>query len=214
MVKIAEAAGWWVEVDGVVLPAPIAGHPALELCNTWAGWSDAGRPTGDPERQDYLRSWQHLTTLALDRGLLGPEWRARLRRTDRQDPGLVTAVLGEARDLRGAAYRSLVQRADAADLARVARLATEARTCQRLEARPGRCTWVLETSAGARAPLLAVAAAVADLLTSGVDRVRACPGHGCGWLFVNHSGRRRWCQMAVCGNRAKVRSFAERHRDG
>jgi len=44
------------------------------------------------------------------------------------------------------------------------------------------------------------------------DRVRVCAGEGCGWFFVDrsHAGRRRWCSMAACGNRAKVREYRER----
>jgi predicted RNA-binding Zn ribbon-like protein len=52
----------------------------------------------------------------------------------------------------------------------------------------------------------------AELLTSAdIDRVRECDGRGCGWLFLDTSkaGRRRWCSMAICGNRAKAR----RHRE-
>ncbi len=51
-----------------------------------------------------------------------------------------------------------------------------------------------------------VVASAVELLTRGpLDRVGACPR--CGWLFVDTSknGRRRWCSMAVCGNREKVR---------
>ena len=48
----------------------------------------------------------------------------------------------------------------------------------------------------------------AELLTSGAfANVRQCDGDGCGWLFVDRSpaGKRRWCSMADCGNRAKAR---------
>lgn len=55
----------------------------------------------------------------------------------------------------------------------------------------------------------------ADLLcSSAVSRVRECEGERCGWLFLDTSkaGRRRWCSMADCGNRAKAqrRSAASR----
>jgi predicted RNA-binding Zn ribbon-like protein len=42
------------------------------------------------------------------------------------------------------------------------------------------------------------------------DRVRICANDTCQWLFFDESrgGRRRWCDMATCGNRAK----AQRHR--
>lgn len=43
-----------------------------------------------------------------------------------------------------------------------------------------------------------------------LSRLRRCEGEDCGWLFHDSSkaGRRRWCDMTVCGNRAKAR----RHR--
>jgi hypothetical protein len=40
--------------------------------------------------------------------------------------------------------------------------------------------------------------------------IRACADERCGWLFLDPSGRRRWCEMAVCGNRAKARRYAQR----
>ncbi len=51
----------------------------------------------------------------------------------------------------------------------------------------------------------------AELLASAdVDRVRQCAGSGCAWLVLDRSKSRsrRWCDMSICGNRAKAR----RHR--
>jgi predicted RNA-binding Zn ribbon-like protein len=46
------------------------------------------------------------------------------------------------------------------------------------------------------------------------DRLRICHGPNCSWLFIDSSkaGRRRWCDMAVCGNAAKSRRFYARSR--
>ena len=41
-------------------------------------------------------------------------------------------------------------------------------------------------------------------------RVSRCPGRGCGWLFLNASGRRRWCSMSTCGSREKMRRLHRR----
>jgi predicted RNA-binding Zn ribbon-like protein len=41
-------------------------------------------------------------------------------------------------------------------------------------------------------------------------RVSHCPGRGCGWLFLNISGRRRWCSMSTCGSREKMRRLHQR----
>lgn len=43
-------------------------------------------------------------------------------------------------------------------------------------------------------------------------RVRMCPGRNCGWLFLDASGRRRWCSMTTCGSREKMRRLYERRR--
>jgi predicted RNA-binding Zn ribbon-like protein len=63
-------------------------------------------------------------------------------------------------------------------------------------------------------PLHAVARALADLLTSPrLHRVGRCEGVGdCGWLFLDttKNGSRRWCSMAGCGSRAKMRRYYAR----
>jgi predicted RNA-binding Zn ribbon-like protein len=43
-------------------------------------------------------------------------------------------------------------------------------------------------------------------------RVRRCPGRDCGWLFLDASGRRRWCSMTTCGSREKMRRMYARRR--
>jgi predicted RNA-binding Zn ribbon-like protein len=55
-----------------------------------------------------------------------------------------------------------------------------------------------------------VLAATADLLTSpaALARVRICAAADrCAWLFLDTSrnATRRWCDMTLCGNRAKAR---------
>lgn len=47
-------------------------------------------------------------------------------------------------------------------------------------------------------------------------RLRQCANPECGWVILDRSptGRRRWCEMKACGNRAKVRRFRARARRG
>jgi predicted RNA-binding Zn ribbon-like protein len=42
--------------------------------------------------------------------------------------------------------------------------------------------------------------------------VKACEGHNCTMLFADHTRRRarRWCSMAICGNRAKQAAHRDR----
>jgi predicted RNA-binding Zn ribbon-like protein len=51
---------------------------------------------------------------------------------------------------------------------------------------------------------------VGEIGAGRADRVRICANDTCRWVFYDESraGRRRWCDMATCGNRAK----AARHR--
>jgi len=78
------------------------------------------------------------------------------------------------------------------------------------EAPPGR-RWAIPESAGLDLPALELAQAAGALLAStDLTTVGRCPGHECGWLFLDPRGRRRWCLMAVCGNRAKARQHARK----
>jgi len=44
------------------------------------------------------------------------------------------------------------------------------------------------------------------------DRMKACAADTCRWAFYDHSRNRsrQWCDMAVCGNRAKARTYRKR----
>ena len=64
-----------------------------------------------------------------------------------------------------------------------------------------------------RALLAPVAEAIADLFVTGAHTlVRSCEGPECPmWFYDRTKGhRRRWCSMATCGNRAKVRGYRAR----
>ena len=46
-----------------------------------------------------------------------------------------------------------------------------------------------------------------------LNMIRECPADDCGYLFRDTShGRRRWCSMKSCGNRAKVQRFRDRQK--
>jgi predicted RNA-binding Zn ribbon-like protein len=57
--------------------------------------------------------------------------------------------------------------------------------------------------------LVPVARAVGD---GSWQRVKACRAADCHWAFYDRSRNRSgvWCEMAVCGNRTKVRAYRER----
>jgi predicted RNA-binding Zn ribbon-like protein len=65
---------------------------------------------------------------------------------------------------------------------------------------------------GALGRLLAIVSAAIDDGTW--RRLKVCPADDCQWAFYDESRNRSatWCDMKVCGNRAKVRGFRERAR--
>jgi len=64
------------------------------------------------------------------------------------------------------------------------------------------------------APLAETAAHL--LATADFNLVRKCEDHSCTLWFLDRtkSHRRRWCSMALCGNRNKVAAFRQRQQEG
>ena len=97
------------------------------------------------------------------------------------------------------------------------RLAKVARK-RRLTAVKGEALWGWDMSRRDPDRILGpILLSAAELLISGLWRkIRQCDDVYCGWLFVDRSRarRRRWCSMADCGNRAKVRRFYRKRSSG
>jgi len=125
-----------------------------------------------------------------------------------QRPVAAAEALDEARALRTALYACLTDPGDRAAFATVAGFAQEAARLAVLHAEPdGLARWRIPVrAAGLRLPALAAAHAAAELLTDARRHlVRACVSPRCGWLFLDESGRRRWCSLATCGADAALR---------
>ena len=199
-----------VVVEGLALPARLSGHPALDFCNTRAGWDGRGG-------RDYLEDYDHLAVFASYVGALEEDRVAALRRESRRRERAAALALGRARRLRASLYDVLRHGTSAPSWDAVTREVAAAAGARRLCRAGDEARWEIAPPSSLAAPVLALAWSAGELLTSPeVGSVRACPGVGCGWLFVDRRGRRRWCTMSTCGNRAKARRFAARHgeRDG
>ncbi len=212
----------WRLVEGVPLPEPVGGHPALDFCNTRAGW-------GLPDPKEYLTGPRALLLWVREAGLLpaatvAPLLAATGTNPDAGVPGGAGPrwgrALRRALRLRSALYAVALGGLDRQDWELVSAEAVAARAWQVLlpgsdpAEGPGR--WqprplAADLAGGPCLVLAAIASAAEQLLTSPLGAgVSACPGDGCGWLFADPRGRRRWCSMAVCGNRAKARRHAQR----
>jgi predicted RNA-binding Zn ribbon-like protein len=196
-------------VAGVPLPLPLGNHPALDFCNTRAGWYG-------PEPKEYLIHPRALTLWACESALItAAEARDLLVLAERR-PVIAESVLQRALQLREALYPVSLGRGGTREWDVVAGEAAAARACSRLVAgaeagTPASWQSAFRTADGSPridAAVLAIATAAGELLTGRLaGSVSACPRPDCGWLFSDPRGRRRWCSMEVCGNRAKASRY-------
>ena len=150
--------------------------------------------------------------------LLDAERASTMRRRAQQQPAGALAVLGDARRVR-AVLRALAERGAGSHdirtdaLGEINRVLGRSAGTRRLEQQPdGTFLRSFVPVGDAFAGLLiSIVESAADALILGeLTRVRRCADPRCGRVFQDETknGRRRWCDMATCGNRAK----AARHR--
>jgi predicted RNA-binding Zn ribbon-like protein len=201
-------------VSGQLVPDAVSGHVALELANTRAGW-------GSATPREYLVSYDALAVWAGDVGLLTAYETREVRRLGREQRDDAGRVVVETIAVRESWYALATACQRGVDLLRrdldavgsaAARAATVSRLVVHADGRVLPDGGSVRAS-GVRLPLDRAAAVAAQMLATGdVVDAAACAGRGCGWLFFDPAHRRHWCIMAVCGNRAKARAFAERQR--
>jgi predicted RNA-binding Zn ribbon-like protein len=178
----------------------IAGHLALDLCNTMSWRLDPARAIDRLGSGPLLADWFRAAT-----GHPAPA-------------GVDDAALAKVRVLRDATSRlvdaHLAGEPVPADDVRIVHAAW--RTALG-DARPSGRLPLTETIDPVTPEGLVsyLALAVGELLRRpDLSALRRCAGAGCGWFFLdttrNHS--RRWCDPADCGNRARVRAYTDRRR--
>jgi predicted RNA-binding Zn ribbon-like protein len=141
-----------------------------------------------------------------DHGLIHPESRSRWTSTDLDRVRLVRRAL---RDVVESVVDHRRPERDSVDLVNTT---LESRRPARLEL-DGSAVRIGHRHAEAPVSdaLAVIAEAIVNELAAGrPERLRICANDQCRWTFFDSSptGRRRWCSMASCGNRAK----AARHR--
>ncbi|MFG1991912.1 BTAD domain-containing putative transcriptional regulator [Actinoplanes sp. NPDC048988] len=191
------APAYAVRVRGEWLPWNVGGHPALEFCNTYAGWS--GPPSAGGE---WLGGYPALAAWSEQVGLVGPGTVSALLRLARRSPRAADGVLREAKRLRSLLYAVLTDPGDDRAFAAVAGFAqAAARASVLTRDGSGLARWALSPSAGLETPVHAAANAAAELLADPRRfTVCSCPGANCGWLFLDDTGRRRFCSIATCAH--------------
>jgi predicted RNA-binding Zn ribbon-like protein len=140
--------------------------------------------------------------------------RAWLRELDLEPAGAVTpADVTQAAETREALHRLAVAavRGDRPAAADVRRLNAVLQREQALQVSAGDGGLRPRRPASAEDALARLARqAVVDLSGRGAGTLRACGDDTCAGIFLDHTGRRRWCTDLSCGNRSRVRAHRQR----
>ncbi len=194
----------------------IGGALALDFCNTASG-------RGTDSALDHIVCATHLLSWARHSGIVDATANARLQRLCDADPAFGSRLLARALALRDATYRldaalAQARTPDQDDIDTVAGTHAACLANGRLATRDGVFGWTWRLEDTPAEVILGPIAASAMSIITGADRARLkqCRGHHCGWLFLDttKNNRRVWCEMEVCGNRAKQRRRRSRAQDG
>jgi predicted RNA-binding Zn ribbon-like protein len=165
-------------------------------------------------------SWEHLIHFLESTSIVSAGRGAQLLGLPQSDPPAAEALLGKARRLGSAlrkAFTAMLRKQKMAvewiePINEILRI-TEGH--DELAGRDG--IWKIEFVAregGLDWLLAAVARSGSEIIAEGARaRLRLCANPHCGLFFCDNSRtrRRRWCSMAICGNRSKVAAFARKH---
>ena len=186
-------------------PKLIAGRLALDFANLI------------PQAHDL--SWQEFVDFLVDSRVVSEDRGHRLEALQRSEPAAIDGVLLKTLRLREclrAVFSALEGRREfpKAWIAPVNEILRITEGHDELMPQEGR--WRLEFIAresGLEWLLAAIARSAAELIVEGeAAPVKRCANPGCRLFFYDDSRtrQRRWCSMAVCGNRHKVAAFLRR----
>ena len=199
-----------------VLPL-IGSELAFDFTNTSSG-------RGGPRHIEQLRAPAHLLMWARHAKMLTPRDGDYVAKRLAADGALGALLLDRALALREIIYaigiacaRTRRPRPEHVDA--LAQVHAASIDKARLSPCAANFAWVWRPEDGVVEAILGPIAlsALTMLAQADLTRVKQCGGEHCGWLFFDttKNKRRRWCEMEVCGNRAKQkahRARAERRR--
>jgi predicted RNA-binding Zn ribbon-like protein len=197
------------EVGGVFRFELTGGALALDFVNTL--------DERETEPKELLADYGRLLEWSEQAGALSGRDCRRLKKVAELDPRKANTVLLQAREIRETLFAVVANlvRGDLKthDLDALNRWIRKAGARRRLSYSDGHI-FLSHGDSGAElsAMLWPIIDSAGDLFTNSHlrSRIKICEGEGCGWAFLDNSrqGNKRWCDMTVCGNRAK----AKRHR--
>lgn len=188
------------------------GALCLDFCNT-------GQAMRSPRQAEWISGFGDLVDWLEAGEAISHMQARRWRRAGEAAPGAAATAWRQAITLREVLFRVFNAAARGVDAERddlqvIEAAFTASLASSRFERSDENYTWQLTPEAAApRTIVQPIVKSAVDLLTSkSLSRLRRCGSETCFWLFLDETKNRsrRWCEMASCGNLAKVRRHREK----
>jgi predicted RNA-binding Zn ribbon-like protein len=190
----------------------VGGSLALDFTNTSSG-------RGSPSHQEHLRDFETLIQWVEHARVATPLDCLFMREEAARDPGRAAVIFARALAVRELIWRIGGTLAEGREIAQALRdelVEAHARNLAfaQIKSRDQGFIWSWDPRRDLEAAMLGpiTLSALSLLMEKDFSRTRRCEGKECGWLFFDATKNksRRWCEMRVCGNRAKVRAARQR----
>jgi predicted RNA-binding Zn ribbon-like protein len=181
---------------------------ALDFTNTSSG-------RGFRSHQEHLRDFDTIMEWVEHARVMAPSDCTYVRTTVAKRPKLGRAVFEQVLKIRELIWTigtALAEQRPVSEKLRASLTAAHAQNLRfaEMKMRDGAYIWTWDPRKDVQGAILGpiTLSALTLLMEKELSRTRRCAGMECGWLFFDttKNSRRRWCDMRVCGNRAKVRA--------
>ena len=184
----------------------------MDFTNTSSG-------RGSPTHQEHLRDFETLVQWVEHARVATPPDCLVMREHAARDPERAAAIFARALAVRELIWRiggALAERREVPRALRDELVEVHAGSLAfaEIKSRDQAFIWAWDPRHDVEAAILGpiTLSALSLLMEKDLSRTKRCEGKECGWLFLDATKNksRRWCEMRVCGNRAKVRAARQR----
>jgi predicted RNA-binding Zn ribbon-like protein len=181
---------------------------ALDFTNTSSG-------RGFLSHREHLRDFDTIMQWVEHARVMAPSDCTYVRTTVAKRPKLGRAVFEQVLKIRELIWTigtALAEQRPVSEKLRASLTAAHAESFRvaEMKMRDGAYIWTWDPRRDVQGAILGpiTLSALTLLMEKELSRTKRCAGMECGWLFFDttKNSRRRWCEMRVCGNRAKVRA--------
>jgi predicted RNA-binding Zn ribbon-like protein len=192
----------------------VAGKLALDFTNTESGRESA-------KHLDHLQTAADLIAWAVHAEVIGERDASQFQRKFKGQSKSAHQLIKCGKSLREIIYQVNLcitdgQQPNVKLMHRLTAAHAEMLASATLTPHEGNYAWSWDPKAGMTAAILGpvTVSAMALLVHTDLSRIKQCRGSHCGWLFFDNTKNksRQWCDMSVCGNRAKASAHRARIR--